>query len=173
MKRLLWVIVLAACSGKSASPPGAGSATPATAPTVTPPIARPADDMDEKMRHCPLAIDGATAALSETADGVRWDVSATSPAGVTEIRRRAHHVVEFAAGRTAKGQHGGGQGGGTMRNCPVVTSGVVITATDTETGARLDVKPVRTEDTARLRSDSHERAAKFPFTGATITDTAR
>jgi hypothetical protein len=168
MKLVPWVLVLVACSSKASPPPAEGSAG-----SAGPAVARPPDDMDEKMRHCPLAIDGATATLSDTADGVRWDVTAASPEGVVEVRKRAHHVVEFAAGRAAKGQHGGGQGGGTMRNCPVVTSGVVIAATDLDSGARLEVRPVRAEDAVQLRTDSHERAAKFPFVGATIADTAR
>ena len=54
-----------------------------------------------------------------------------------------------------------------MKNCPVVTDGVTITAADIEGGAQLDV----VADAAhvdQLRADTRTRTSKFPFVGATI-----
>jgi len=122
--------------------------------------------MDEKMRHCPLALDGAVSTLEDTEGGVRFTIRVPEPA-LAEVRRRAHHVVDFAARKTRDG-HGGfdGQGGGRMKNCPVVTDGVTIRATDVEGGAQLDV--IATTDVHKLQADTRERAKDFPFVGATI-----
>ncbi len=88
-------------------------------------------------------------------------------ATLAEARRRAHHVVEFAARKTRDG-HGGfdGKGGGRMKNCPVVTDGVTITATDIEHGAQLDV--IAIGDAAALRAETRTRAKNFPFVGASV-----
>ncbi|NVB81692.1 MAG: hypothetical protein HOV81_25075 [Kofleriaceae bacterium] len=87
-------------------------------------------------------------------------------AKLDDARRRAHHVVEFAAKRTREG-HGGfdGKGGGHMKNCPVVTDDVAIVATDISGGAQLDITST---DVAALRAETRARASKFPFVGATI-----
>lgn len=88
---------------------------------------------------------------------------------VAEARRRAHHIVDFAAKRTRDG-HGGfdGKGGGRMRNCPVVTDDVTITATDIDGGAQLDIVTAAAR-VAALRAETSERVKRFPFAGATIT----
>jgi hypothetical protein len=122
--------------------------------------------MDERMRHCPVALDGATATLVDIDGGVRFTINMPEPA-VAEARRRAHHIVDFAARRTHEG-HGGfdGQGGGRMKNCPVVTDDVAIKATDIPGGAQLDV--IAAGDVAQLRAETRARTEKFPFVGATI-----
>jgi hypothetical protein len=172
--RWLFVVVLVACKS-SDSTPGATSNAPATnvpataaAATRDPKLAKPPDDMDEKMRHCPLALDGATSTLEDIEGGVRFVVKVPD-AALAEVRRRAHHIVDFAARKTREG-HGGfdGKGGGRMKNCPVVTDDVTITTADIAGGAQLDV----TTDAVHvdtLRSETRVRADKFPFVGATIT----
>ncbi len=129
---------------------------------------KPPDEMDEKMRHCPLALDGAATQLEDIAGGVRFTIAAPA-ASIEEVRKRAHHLVEFAAKRTHEG-HGefDGKGGGTMKNCPVVTDGVTITATDVANGAQLDVV-TPADHVDQLRAESRDRARKFPFVGATVT----
>ncbi len=120
------------------------------------------------MRHCPLALDGAASTVEDIDGGVRFTIKVPE-AAVAELRRRSHHIVEFAAKKTREG-HGGfdGKGGGRMKNCPVVTDAVTITTSDIDGGARLDVvtEPPRVE---QLRTETRERATKFPFVGATIT----
>lgn len=152
--RWLLVLALVGCRARSDEAPKPAHKAP--------------DEMDEKMRHCPLALDGAATQLADIAGGVRFTIVAPEPS-VQEVRKRAHHIVDFAAGRTRDG-HGefDGKGGGRMKNCPVVTDGVTITATDVPNGAQLDVmtSPDRVD---QLRAESRERADKFPFVGATIT----
>lgn len=134
----------------------------------TPAAGKPPDEMDEKMRHCPLALDGAVSTLDDIDGGVRFTIQVPDTA-IAEARRRAHHIVEFAAKRTREG-HGefDGKGGGRMKNCPVVTDGVTIMASDVDGGAQLDIvsEPGHIDE---LRAESRERAEKFPFVGAKIT----
>ncbi|HUS28889.1 MAG TPA: hypothetical protein VMZ53_10270 [Kofleriaceae bacterium] len=141
-------------------PPAAGSDV----------VKKPPDQMDEKMRHCPLAIDGATSELRDIDGGVRFTIHPPADK-LDDARKRAHHIVEFAAKRTREG-HGGfdGQGGGRMKNCPVVTDDVTITTRDIDGGAELDIVSAsgHADD---LRAATRERVSRFPFTGATITQT--
>ena len=165
MRRAFWILAIAAC-GRSGAKAGEGSAAAAPVVAVAPAIdgaARPPDDMDEKMRHCPLTVAGATATYALEPSGTRWEITATAPEATAEIQRRAKHVVEFAAGRSEKGVHGGGQGGGRMRNCPVLTTGVVISETDLPGGARLVVVPVKPDDAEQMRQDTALRAKAFTF----------
>jgi hypothetical protein len=162
MRRLLWILAIAAC-GKSAPKSGEGSATPP---------ARPPDDMDEKMRHCPLTVAGATATYAIEPTGTLWEITATAPAATAEIRRRAKHIVEFAAGRSEKGVHGGGQGGGRMRNCPVLTSGVLISETDLPGGTQLVVVPRKPDDAEQIRQDTITRAKAFTFPDVKVSAAA-
>ena len=154
-----WWLAIALVACKSEAPPA-----PAPIPTSVP---KPPDELDEKMRHCPLALAGATASIEDLDGGVRFTITAPAPTAA-ELRRRAHHVVEFAARKTRQG-HGDfdGKGGGRMKNCPVVTDAVAITATDIDGGARLDVRA--TGDAAALRTETRARAASFAFEGATLT----
>jgi hypothetical protein len=147
---------------------GCGSSDSRPVPKAEPTASKPPDEMDERMRHCPLALDGATSTLEDIPGGVRFVV--TAPVAVVgEARRRAQHIVEFAAKRTRDG-HGGfdGKGGGRMKNCPVLTDDVTITVSEIASGVQLDVTggPERVD---QLRSETRERARKFPFVGATIT----
>lgn len=168
--RGLLVIALIGCksSDPKPSPPAATAAE--SKPTTTSdgkPTPKPPDEMDERMRHCPLALDGAVSTLEDIAGGVRFTVKVPEVA-VEETRRRAHHIVDFAAKRTREG-HGGfdGRGGGRMKNCPVVTDDVTITASDRNDGVQLDI--IATGDADALRTETRERVKKFPFVGATIT----
>ena len=168
MRRILLVALLGCRSSDSkpspppeTSPPHAANLADANA------THKPPDEMDERMRHCPPALDGATSTFENIEGGVRFTIKAPESA-VQEARRRAHHIVDFAAKKTREG-HGGfdGKGGGRMRNCPVVTDDVTITATDIEGGAQLDVIAITSADA--LRAETRERVNKFPFVGATIT----
>jgi hypothetical protein len=161
MRSRLLVAVLAACGSSSDTRPAAENVPAETKPK------QPPDEMDERMRHCPLALEGATSILEDIEGGVRFTITPPE-ATVEEARRRAHHIVEFAAKKTREG-HGGfdGKGGGRMKNCPVVTDDVSIAVKDIPRGTQIDV--IARGDLAQLRSEARSRAEKFPFVGATIT----
>ncbi len=153
-----WIFVLACACGSDAPREAAVDPKPPEATARKPP-----DQMDEKMRHCPLALDGAVSTLEDIEGGVRFTIKV---ANVAEVRKRAQHVVEFAAKRSRAG-HGefDGKGGGRMKNCPVVTDGVTITATDIDGGTTLELVSTKVDD---LRREARRRADAFSFTGATI-----
>lgn len=166
-----WLFVAILGCKSSDSRPTASETKPASttvAVTDGKPAPKPPDEMDERMRHCPLALEGATSTVEDIEGGVRFTIKPPADS-LEEARHRAHHIVEFAAKKTHAG-HGefDGKGGGRMKNCPVVTDDVTITATDIEGGAQLDVISA-TAHVDALRADTRERVAKFPFTGATIT----
>ncbi len=169
VRRFMFVAVFAACSSSDSKPTPAAppSATPPSAAPLSKPAAKPPDEMDEKMRHCPLALDGATSTLEDIEGGVRFTVQVPENQ-VEEARKRAHHVVDFAAKRTREG-HGGfdAKGGGRMRNCPVVTDEVAISVADVPGGARLDITST-TNQADTLRAETRARVEKFPFVGATV-----
>lgn len=152
MRAVLLAVVLLSCKKSDPAPPGG----------------KPPDEMDEKMRHCPVALDGATSKLEDIDGGVRFTIQVPENE-IAEARRRAGHVVEFAAKRTRQG-HGefDGKGGGRMKNCPVVTDGVTITATDIPGGAQVDILANDTSHLDQLRADTRARVSSFPFVGATI-----
>lgn len=162
------MLLVVAC-GKSSSKSEPAPAPPPSKPADPPAAAKPPpDDLDEKMRHCPLALPGASSVLTDIDGGVQFEVTAPAER-VAEIQRRAHHVVEFAAKRHDPSTHGVSdkQGGGTMRNCPVVTSDTVIAVTDRADGAVITVT-VSAEKVAELRAETRRRTDKFDFDGATI-----
>jgi len=164
MRAVLLVSLLVACKS-SESPP-----SPTPPPTPPPsPAKKPPDEMDEKMRHCPVALDGGATTVADIDGGVRFTIQVPD-AAVEEARRRARHIIEFAAKRTHEG-HGefDGKGGGRMKNCPVVTDGVTIQETDVPGGAQLDVLASDPSHLDQLRADTRERVTRFPFVGATIT----
>lgn len=171
MRSLVLALFVFGCGSSDSKsqppPPPTASATP-TKPEGAVPAGKPPDEMDERMRHCPLSLDGATSTLEDIADGVRFTIKVPDHE-IEEARRRAHHVVDFAAKRTREG-HGGfdGKGGGRMKNCPVITDGVTIKATDIPGGAQLDVVATAAEQAEALRADTRARVDKFPFVGATI-----
>lgn len=160
---ILLANLLAACKSSQPPPPGAGSAQGSA------PARKPPDEMDERMRHCPVALEGATSTLVEIEGGVRFTLEVPE-SQVAEARRRARHIVEFAAKRTREG-HGefDGKGGGQMRNCPVVTSGVTIEVADTPGGAQIDIRATDRAQLEQLRAETRRRVERFPFVGATIT----
>ena len=164
------LIALLGCRSSDSSSKPAETAAVSEAKPVTDgnPVAKPPDEMDEKMRHCPLALDGAQSIVQDIEGGVRFSIRVPE-VGLAEVRRRAHHIVEFAAKRTREG-HGGfdGKGGGRMRNCPVVTDDVTITAMDIDGGAQVDVLTTAARVDG-LRGETRERVKNFPFVGASIT----
>lgn len=165
--RWWFVFVLVGCKSSDSTPAPTKAAVSDEQPAHKPP-----DEMDERMRHCPLALDGATSTIEDIDGGVRFTIKPPA-AALEEARHRAHHIVEFAAKKTRAG-HGefDGKGGGRMKNCPVVTDDVTITETDIDGGAQLDV--VTTPDHVdALRADTRDRVTKFPFVGATITFAAK
>ncbi len=121
------------------------------------------------MRHCPVTVHGIATRLDDVEGGVRFVLTAKAPDAVAEARRRAHHLVQLTTDRSAqRDQHGGGRGGGFMRNCPIVTKDTKIVAEDLEGGVKLTVKPDDPSKLSELRATSRERFERAPIERASV-----
>jgi hypothetical protein len=138
--------------------PGAGSAI-AAAPA--------GEDLTEKMRHCPVTLPGVRTDLEDVAGGIRFVLRASTPEVVAEARRRTNELVAFSAGRSSE-KHGGGHGGGFMRNCPIVTRDAKVSAEDIDGGLRITVTPNDPKDLAELRAKARERLDRAPLERASV-----
>jgi TusA-related sulfurtransferase len=123
-----------------------------------------------KMSHCPSAVQGATTALKNTADGVSVVVTAKGDDAVKAIRDRAKHLAEIAndadAGAAEPPHTGEGGGGGGVGRCPVVVKATTLKVKDVPGGSQVDVKAKSSADVQKLQAEAKERAAKFQLTGA-------
>ena len=162
MRAVVLAILLMSC--KSSEPVTQTPAQQGSAPAKKPP-----DEMDERMRHCPVALDGAASTVEDIDRGLRFAIRVPDQL-VDEARRRAHHIIEFAAKRTREGHSGfDAKGGGRMKNCPVVTDGVTIQVSDIPGGAQIDVLATDPAHLDQLRAETRGRVERFPFVGATVT----
>jgi hypothetical protein len=152
--RLVVVVVALGCKGSDPEPPPA------------PPVEPPTEDHAEKMRHCPVTLPGVTTELADVDGGLRFALRAT-PEALDEARRRAHALAEFTAGRN-KAKHGGGKGGGFMRNCPILTKDATVLAEDVEGGVRITVTPNDPARLAEFRATARERFERAPLPRANV-----
>jgi len=121
------------------------------------PAAAPDDPLAEKLRHCPATVPGARTEIEDVEGGVALSVRVEEASRV-ELRRRARHLEDFTHGRGAGVPHGGGKGGGFMRDCPVVTEKTTVVAREIEGGLQLHVTPVGWTAEA-LRAETRRRDA--------------
>ncbi|HUQ01116.1 MAG TPA: hypothetical protein VM261_01415 [Kofleriaceae bacterium] len=129
----------------------------AIAPDAAPERGGPDDPLAEKLRHCPVTVEGARTTIADVEGGVALTVIADGETAIAEIHRRAAHLVAFTADQAARKDHGGGDGGGFMRNCPVVTRDTRIVAEDVDGGSRLVVQPTTASALAELRAETRRR----------------
>jgi TusA-related sulfurtransferase len=165
---MILVVAIAACRPDRSS--NADQASSSLEPAIGPPEAGVAasaetgkapDPLDEKLRHCPLTVDGARAEIADAPGGVEIVVTASQDEAVQDIRRRVRHIEEFTrkAGKDTGVPHGAGAGGGWMRNCPVVTKDTLVAGTDIDHGVRIHIRPLRAEALGELRSEVRRRKA--------------
>ncbi|HEX7839562.1 MAG TPA: VCBS repeat-containing protein [Kofleriaceae bacterium] len=157
------LLVLLGCK-QSSEPASSASRSPATPPTAQPPAG---EDLAEKMRYCPVTLPGVNTEIEDIDRGVRFVLRAQTAEVVAEARHRAHLLAEFTAGR-GKEKHGGGKGGGFMRNCPIITRDASVTAEDIPEGVRLTVAPDQQDQLAEFRTAARARLARAPLERATV-----
>ena len=117
------------------------------------------DPLAEKLRHCPLTVDGASVDVRDVDGGIEFLIRADTEIERRELIRRARHLEAFTQSR-GKGTgvpHGMGQGGGWMRDCPVVTKDTLVEVAELAGGTRVTVlatggtvEELRTESRRRL-----------------------
>lgn len=151
---------------QSSDPPAAPPSTSRTSVAPTAP-ATASEDLTEKMRYCPVTLPGVKTEIEDVDHGVRFVLRASAADVIAEAQRRAHLLAEFTAGRS-KEKHGGGQGGGFMRNCPILTKDATVTAEDMSDGVRISVLPTQVDQLAEFRATARARLARAPLERATV-----
>jgi len=136
---------------------------PASSPAASP--SGSADPLDEKMRHCPLTVDGAKTVIADVEGAVELTVTAPADSAIAEMRRRVRHLEDLSSDKPTGVPHGAGAGGGGMRNCPVVSKGTRITGTDITGGVRIRVEPRDAAGLSELRDETRKRFAALPPSG--------
>ena len=165
-RRRSWYVIAVLTAFSCKQPAEPASAQP---PAATPTRAQQAsgDDLTEKMRYCPVTVPGVKTEIEDVDRGIRFVLQAQASEAIAEARRRAHLLSDFTAGRASE-KHGGGKGGGFMRNCPIVTRDATVTAEDLPGGVRLTVSPAQQDKLAEFRVTARERFARAPIERAAV-----
>jgi hypothetical protein len=119
-----------------------------------------AQDMVNKMMHCPSAVDGATTRVETGKESVVVTITASDPAKAGEIRKRAKHLASLTSpGAAPESKHTGqGTGGGALGKCPVVMRDVTLKVEDQKDGSKVTVTPKNPATLAELGRISKDRA---------------
>jgi len=168
-------LALAACRSSDPGPPAppptsttVASSVAAPAPASAAPSSASADPLAEKLRHCPVTVEGASAAIADVDGGIEVVVTAKDEARVLEIRSRVKHLEELTSDKETGVAHGAGAGGGWMRDCPVVSKDTRVVGADIAGGSRILVRPKGAGSVADLRTETRRRQdalAKRPADG--------
>jgi hypothetical protein len=86
---------------------------------------------------------------------------------ISEARKRARELVAFTAGRSNE-KHGGGHGGGFMRNCPIVTKDSKVVAAEIAGGVSITVLPNDATSIPEIRTKARERLDRAPLGRASV-----
>lgn len=119
-----------------------------------------AQDMVNKMMHCPSAVEGATTKVETGKESVVVTITAGDPAKAAEIRKRAKHLASLTSpGAAPELKHTGqGTGGGALGKCPVVMRDVTLKVEDQKDGSKVTVTPKNPATLTELGRISKDRA---------------
>jgi len=119
-----------------------------------------AKEMVNKMMHCPSAVDGATTKVETGKESVVVTITASDPAKVAEVQKRAEHLAGLtSAGAAPELKHSGqGTGGGALGKCPVVMRDVTLKVEKQKDGAKVSVTPKNAAALSELGRISKDRA---------------
>jgi hypothetical protein len=168
----LLALASVACRSGDADPPApapspAASVAAPAATSAAPPATAP-DPLAEKLRHCPLTVEGAATAIADVDGGIELVVTAKDEARALEIRSRVKHLEELTSDKDTGVTHGAGAGGGWMRDCPVVSKDTRVVGADIAGGSRILVRPKGAGSVADLRTETrrrHDALSKRPADG--------
>jgi len=119
-----------------------------------------AQDMVNKMMHCPSAVDGATTKVETGKESVVVTITSSDPAKAAEVKKRAKHLASLTSpGAAPELKHTGqGTGGGALGKCPVVMRDVTLKVEDQKDGSKVTVTPKNPATLAELGRISKDRA---------------
>jgi hypothetical protein len=113
-----------------------------------------------KMVHCPSAVEGAKTEIKDVDGGFEVTVTAAAEPAIGEIRKRAKHVGEVAkVDATTPAHTGEGAGGGGLGKCPTLMKDVDAAAADVDGGAKVSVKVRNAADLEAARKAARDRLA--------------
>src|SRR5512140_2723718 len=141
MRYHLLAFVLAAC----ASPPP-----------------QPAGQVEHDMRNCPSALAGAETRLTNTADGVDLEITASEPAIQRQIVDLARLHERMGLPNASELEHTGRHGGpGTIGHCPIIHTGTTVTFDRVARGAVIHVVAMAPDEVLRLQTTVADRVARL------------
>jgi hypothetical protein len=169
----LCVLAAPACKKKEAEKevavaPAEPTPPPAAEPTPPPAEPPPADDMINKMKNCPNAVAGAETKVAPDKKKKFLTVSivAKDEAATTEIRSRAHKLLDAAAAPAGEIKHTGERtGGGALGKCPVIVDGATAKVKDVKGGVEVALTPVAPKTLDEVATGVNERVTNMPKDG--------
>jgi len=163
-RSIVVLVFLAGCKSSTEQAPAPETKSP---PTVELLKTSTGEDLTEKMRHCPVTLPGVHTELEDVDGGIQFVLHATTPDVVAAARKRANELVAFTAGRASE-KHGGGHGGGFMRNCPIVTKDAKVAADEIDGGVRITVTPNDPKNIPEIRAKARARFERAPLERASV-----
>ena len=114
------------------------------------------------MRNCPSALEGATTRLTNTADGVDLEITASAPAIQKEIVDLARLHERMGPPNASEVEHTGRHGGpGNIGHCPIIHTGTTVTFDRLARGAVIHVVAMAPEDVLRVQTTVADRVARL------------
>lgn len=114
------------------------------------------------MRNCPSALAGATTRLTNTANGVDLEITASAPAVQQQIVELAKLHEQMGPPRSSEVEHTGKHGGpGNIGHCPVIHTGTTVTFDRLAGGAVIHVVAMAPEDVLHVQTTVADRLARL------------
>jgi hypothetical protein len=146
MRYLLLSFVLAACGSTPSHP-------------APPP---PQGQLEHDMRNCPSALAGAATRVTNTADGVDLEITATEPDIQRQIIDLASLHERMGPPRDSGIEHTGKHGGpGSIGHCPIVHAGTTVTFERLAGGAVIHVVAMAPSDVLHVQTTVADRVARL------------
>lgn len=114
-------------------------------------------DKQRAMNNCPSDVAGAKTEIVDLPDRVELLITAAAPDAVTQIRMLAREQAKIVENIGDVQHTGTGTGRGTRGYCPIVHAETPAVVEDIEGGARVIMRPRRTEQIGELRNETRSR----------------
>jgi len=114
------------------------------------------------MRNCPSALAGAETRVTNTADGVDLEITASEPAIQRQIVDLASLHQRMGLPDTSEIEHTGKHGGpGTIGHCPILHTGTTVTFDRLARGAVIHVVAMAPDEVQRVQTTVADRLARL------------
>jgi hypothetical protein len=146
MRSILAILVTAACSSTPSHP---------THPA-------PIGQLEQGMRNCPSAVDGAVTKLRNQIGGVDLIITADAPVAQRRILELARLHARLGDPDGSAMEHTGRHGGpGDIGHCPVVHAATTVSVTPLPNGATIHIRALLAGDVRHLQTVISDRVARL------------